>query len=61
MLKHASDLVKLLVKTTARLQEMYITDETDFCGASSPYVREKIHALEMELVSMRHRIKELKK
>ena len=55
-IQHASTIVDMLVDIAATIRASQITDNTDFRGASRPYVLEKIHAVENELRIMKGQV-----
>lgn len=56
-IKHASEIVSMLVDIAAKIRAAEITDNTDFSGASRPYIKEKILAVENELKILRAGVK----
>ena len=57
-IQHASTIVDMLVDIAATIRASEVTANTDFRGASRPYVMEKIHAVENELRVMKKQVKQ---
>jgi len=57
-IQHASTIVDMLVEIAATIRASEVTPNTDFRGASRPYVMEKIRAVENELRILKGSVKQ---